>query len=144
MDRLKRAWKAAWLESPRRGRLERFDQTFPFTGYRKHIDKMTRGQASKIIQIRSGQVPLNSYLFRISKADSPLCSVCHDEQGEEPPPETVNHFLFECKAHDEQRDHLTKKIGRANMNLKSIMKSEKRMRALANFITKTGRLDTGT
>lgn len=105
---------------------------------------MTRDQASKLMQIRSGHIPLNAYLFRISKTDSPFCSACHVDQGEETPQETVTHFLFECKAHDEQRTRLAKKIGRANLNLKNIMQDEKRMRALANFVTKTGRFDTGT
>jgi len=102
---------------------------------------LTREQASRLMQIRSGHVPLNSYLFRISKTDSPLCRACQNDQDEETPPETVTHFLFECEAYTAQRRHLAKKIGRANLNLKAIMGSTKGMRALANFIAKTRRFD---
>jgi hypothetical protein len=141
MAKLGRAWKEKWLDSPRRQRFEQIDTTFPFSSYRKRLDKMTREQASRLMQIRSGHIPLNSYLFKISKTDSPACRACQNNQGDETPPETVTHFLFECEAYTAQRQHLAKKTGSANLNLKAIMGNTKSMRALAIFVTKTRRFD---
>jgi Ca2+-dependent lipid-binding protein len=53
----------------------------------------------------------------------------------------VNHFLFECEAYDAQRQRLARKVGRARLNLKKLMQTTERMRALANFIKKTGRFN---
>jgi hypothetical protein len=141
MEQLKKKWWARWLESPRQRRFEQFDQSFPFRKYRERLNKITREQASRLMQIRSGHIPLNFHLFKIGKADSPLCSACQVGPDEDPPRETVNHFLFECEAYDAQRQRLARKVGRARLNLKKLMQTTERMRALANFIKKTGRFN---
>jgi ribonuclease HI len=142
LERLKTSWKAKWLDSPRWRRLEHIDLDFPFSKYRARLDNVTRGQASRLMQIRSGHIPLNSYLFKIGKTDSPLCRSCERNPGERgPATETVNHFLFECRAYDAQRLHLANKVGRRNLNLKTLMQSTEGMRALASYAKKTGRLD---
>jgi hypothetical protein len=141
MDRLKRRWKANWLESPRWRRFEHIDLDFPFEKYRARLNSVTRGQASKLMQIRSSHIPLNDYLFKIGKADSPHCRTCEANPGEERPKETVNHFLFECEAHDAQRLHLLKKVGRRNFTIKTLMRSTEGMRALANYAKDTARFD---
>ena len=93
------------------------------------------------MQIRSGHIPLNVYLFKIGKADSPFCRACEATPGEEGPKETVNHFLFECTAHDAQRLRLAKKVGRRSLTIKKLMRSTEAMRALANYAKETGRFD---
>jgi len=87
------------------------------------------------MQVCSGHIPLNSYLFRIGKADSKYCSKCNDG----PEVESVNHFIFECAAYANQRWTLTRIIGYDNLNLHDIMLTMKNMKALALFIDKTGR-----
>ena len=141
MDQLKMKWKATWLTSPRRTRFEQLDQTFPFTKYRKRLDKLTREQASRLMQIRSGHIPLNLFLFKINRSDTKLCRACQTEPDEETPTETVTHFLFECDAYFDHRRTLARTVGRNNLNLKSMMESTKGMKALANFVTKTGRFN---
>ncbi|MBW0464915.1 hypothetical protein O181_004630 [Austropuccinia psidii MF-1] len=45
-----------------------------------------RGIVNLLFQLRSGNVPLNMYLFRIKRSAIPLCQYCKR-------PETVAHFL---------------------------------------------------
>jgi len=92
------------------------------------------------MQVRSGHIPLNSFLFRIGKSDTRICQACDGEQGQEAAPETVDHFLFHCRAHSAQRQILARAIGRNNMNLKDAMLTTKRIVALLSYIKKTGRL----
>ncbi|KAG2040391.1 hypothetical protein BDR03DRAFT_858064, partial [Suillus americanus] len=40
-----------------------------------------------LFQLRTGHVPLNKHLFRISKSPSPICSACHQKE------ESVYHFM---------------------------------------------------
>ena len=132
---LNRKWKSAWLSSPRERRLKEIDSTLPFSKFWQRQYDLTREQASLLMQVRSGHIPLNSYLFRIGKADSKYCSKCNDG----PEVESVNHFIFECAAYANQRWTLTRIIGYDNLNLHDIMLTMKNMKALALFIDKTGR-----
>ena len=137
---LKTKWKDMWLTSPRRQRFEQIDEAFPFTKFRKRQEQLSREQASLLMQVRSGHIPLNSFLFRIGKSDTRICQACDGEQGQEAAPETVDHFLFHCRAHSAQRQILARAIGRNNMNLKDAMLTTKRIVALLSYIKKTGRL----
>jgi hypothetical protein len=76
MDCLKRRWKANWLESPRWRSFEHIDLEFPFEKYRAQLNSIMQGQASKLMQIRSGHILLNAYLFKIGKANLPHCRTC--------------------------------------------------------------------
>jgi hypothetical protein len=55
---------------------------------KKLYDKLSRTQAALLVQVRSGYCRLNSYLYRISKAESSnyKCGAI----------ENVRHFLLEC------------------------------------------------
>jgi len=93
-----------------------------------------------MVQVRSGHFPLNSFLFKIGKSETRLCQACWVEQGEDPPVETVDHFIFHCNAYTNQRRDLERAVGRDGMNLKDIMQRTKHMIALAKYIDKTNRL----
>jgi hypothetical protein len=49
-------------------------------------------------------VSLNSYLHKINKHPNDLCSHCYV-------PDTVSHFLLQCKKFEPQRANLIKKLG---------------------------------
>jgi hypothetical protein len=132
-----RQWRREWVLSPRRRKMERIDESFPFNEYRKRQYKLTRNQASTLFQVRSGHIPLNSHLHRINKSETKLCQQC--EPNDEAHEETVTHFLFECIAYTAQRQKLARTIGRHNLNLEDIMASSKYMKALSCYITKTRR-----
>lgn len=46
--------------------------------------------ASLLVQLRTGHCLLGAYLYRIKKAETPICTACNDA------PETVRHFLLDC------------------------------------------------
>ncbi|KAI0055114.1 hypothetical protein BV25DRAFT_1764572, partial [Artomyces pyxidatus] len=84
---------------PRTGRvatrctnLRRIDPTSPSPRFQKAIAgaQLPRRQASLLIQLRTGHVPLRRHLFTIGKVDSPTCPACGEH------PESVFHFLMAC------------------------------------------------
>ena len=75
---------------PRFSKLSHIDPSMPSYGFCKLVSKLSRAQASTLIQLRSRHVPLAKHLFRISKAPSPVCPSCQSDE------ETVHHFLFDC------------------------------------------------
>ena len=86
-------------------------------------------------------MPINDYPKKIRKAVSKNCMECNPNEPEEVIPETVNHFLFECPAHDRHRQELIAKIGRRRLNLFDIMSNTDDMKALVTYINKTGRMN---
>ena len=51
--RLLHEWEEQWRNSPRRERFLELEDNVPFQRYQKLQDKLTREQASKLMQIRS-------------------------------------------------------------------------------------------
>jgi ribonuclease HI/endonuclease/exonuclease/phosphatase family metal-dependent hydrolase len=137
--KLNRLWSKVWDESPRKDRFLRLDPDFPFVRFRKRLFQLTRKQASIIMQLRTGHIPLNFYLKRIGKVDSDRCTNCPEGPDRIQVPETTNHFLFECQAHDEFRRELIAKIGRSHLSLSKIMKHTNYIKALVTYISRTGR-----
>jgi hypothetical protein len=137
--KLKEDWAAIWNASPRRPRVAQFGEAFPFTALFKRFNMLTRKQSSTILQIRSGHFPLNKYLHKIKKKDSDRCQACDvDEEGLSPP-ESINHFIFDCQAHTEARNELTDEIGLEQFHLPNIMSDVNRIKALTTFINRSGR-----
>jgi len=135
---LKRQWQSLWLDSPRRQRTELVDDDFPFTSFRKRQDMLSRRQATLLMQVHSGHIPLNSFLHRIGKSESEACPTCQVGAGAAPA-ETVTHFIFHCGTYTAQRRMLARAIGQGNLDLKKIMLNTKRMIALTKYIDETGR-----
>ena len=137
-EELKRHWHSLWLDSPRQQRFELVDDDFPFTSFRKWQDKLSRRQATLLMQVCSGHIPLNSFLFKIGKSDSKSCPACQ-VGAVEAPAETVTHFLFHCSTFTAQRYTLARAVDRGNLCLKEIMLDTKCMIALTKYIGETGR-----
>ena len=138
--KLNKMWMKIWSNSPRKERFTQTDPEFPFNGFRKRLFKLTRNQASLIMQLRTGHIPLNYYLRRIGKSDSDKCPKCEANPNNVQVTETINHFLFECQQYDEERLSLVAKIGRNRFTIPKIMKNTKHMKALVTYINRTGRL----
>ena len=139
---LKRRWKEEWTLSPRKERIGRIDETYPFEGFRKRQYELSRQHASLMIQVRSGHIPLNLYLHRINRAELSRCEACQLEPGDETPTENTRHFLYDCEAYTTQRNTLFRKIRASNIVLKEIMLKTSRMKALTQYIVQTGRFKT--
>ena len=139
LAKLKSMWTKIWDRSPRKNKFSQIDPEFPSNNFRKSLFKLTREQASIIMQIRTGHIPLNFYLLRIGKFDSDKCTKCEGDQEQAQAAETINHFLFECQAYKEARKSLIAKIGRSHLTLSKIMKNTDYMKALVTYVNSTGR-----
>lgn len=86
------------------------------------------------MQLRAGQIPLNKYLHRIGKANTPLCPVC--EMGEE----SVLHLLITCPAHDRFRNALRYELKGGAVSIATLLTDTRALKLLFQFINQTGRL----
>jgi hypothetical protein len=136
--RLRAEWSDRWSVSPRKARLEKMDEEFPFEKHRKMLDNLTRLQSSLLFQIRSNHLPLNSYLYKIGKATFKRCEQCWRRRRNEVT-ETVTHFLFECSSYDYERHDLDRALGRSSRDLKAILTDLDKIRTLLRYIGRTGR-----
>jgi ribonuclease HI len=86
-------WKKDWQNSERYKRFRAPDIVTPSS--KKFIQltsnpSIPRRTASLIYQLRVGHAPLNEYLHRFRKVDSPRCPACGA------PRETVHHYIKRC------------------------------------------------
>jgi ribonuclease HI len=137
--KLNKMWAKIWTNSPRKDRFTQTDPDFPFNSFRKRLFMLTRNQASIIMQIRVGHIPLNYYLRRIGKTESDKCLKCDGNPNNGQRTETINHFVFECSAYNEARTSLVTKIGRNRFTIPKIMENTKHMKALVTYVNRTGR-----
>ena len=79
-------------------RLKEIDPSMPAGKHAKYTKFLPRWNAALLIQLRSGHIPLNMYLHRIGKIDSPLCQECRKN-------ETVFHYLIECRWHSTEENN---------------------------------------
>jgi ribonuclease HI len=126
--RIKKMWMQRWEKSPRYNRIKHIDPKLPSASFLKATRTLTRRQASIIIQLRSGHIPIRKYLHRIGKSDTPNCSRCHDSE------ESVHHLLFECPKHTAPRQQLRNTMGRDAWSLTALLGNTKGMKAVTRFI----------
>lgn len=102
----------------------------------KMLSRMRRHQAALLVQMRSGKVPLNSFLFNINSDEctSPNCSEC-DEL------ENVEHFLFKCKRFTTQRRKLLHSLEKAKCppSMSHVFAKEKAAKAIIKYAEETHR-----
>ncbi|KLO03722.1 hypothetical protein SCHPADRAFT_805241, partial [Schizopora paradoxa] len=92
----------------------------------------SRAECAILTQLRSDHVPLNGYLHRITRVDSPLCSHCNV-------PETVEHLLLQCRQHVEARERLRRVHSTGSLNLRRLLAPGKKTGALLDFLRATRR-----
>ncbi|KAI0037359.1 hypothetical protein FA95DRAFT_1466860, partial [Auriscalpium vulgare] len=97
---------------------------------------LTRAHSSVLFQLRTGHVPLNKYLYRIGKVDSPRCPSCRHAS------EDVRHFLLECRAHRHERWILQHQWRRQSQDLRFLLSSPKALIAVLRYVQATGRFKT--
>ena len=79
-----------WKESPRYDRLAQIDPNLKYIAFAKLTHNLHHKRASLLFQLRAGHVPLNAYLHKIQKVDSPICPSCQQFS------ETVMHYILHC------------------------------------------------
>ena len=94
-------------------------------------DDLTRAQASVLMQLRTGHAPLNAFLHRIGKIDSPRCLACLGGD------ETVHHFLFDCPGHAHARHSLARKLGRLSKSVWHLLGDWRAFRTVLKFVGET-------
>ena len=102
------------------------------SNFRRITAKLTRQQASVLIQLRTGHVPLQAYLHCFKLVETPVCPTCGDE------PEMVTHYLMYCSTYDTQRRRLRQTLGRDQSLGLEILGDERRLRALLGYINDSG------
>jgi hypothetical protein len=95
--------------------------------------KISRADASKLFQLCSGHIPLNTYLHCFKRKESAQCPACRA------PKETPQHFLLECPAYAHERWKLRLKKGELETKFAEILTSKKKTITLAHFMKATGR-----
>ena len=85
------------------------------------------------MQMRSGHVPLNAYLYRITKWDSPTCTHC--KAGDK----MTHHYLFDCVAWIHKWWLLGQSLGWASKSLQSLLGSKWGVSKVLKFIGRTKR-----
>jgi len=114
-------------------RISKIEPQAPSPAFRQLSRKLTRGQTSIIAQMRTGHIPLKSYLHRFKLAESPLCQSCGIE------PETVTHYLKTCSAYEKERRELRRELGREVEVGLELLGEEKNVRKVLRYIARTGR-----
>jgi ribonuclease HI len=127
-------WKEIWKASSRFPKLSKIDPELPSKGYKRLTAGLSRKQSSILIQLRTGHIPLNHYLHRISKTASSTCPSCQQDE------ETVQHYLFECTTWKHERWHMSRNMGRAAKSISNVLNTQKGVKEVMQYIGRTGRL----
>ena len=115
-------WREAWQDSPHYARLQHINPNFPFNKFRKLSEQLSRSQASLMMQLWTGHIPLNFYLHHIKKSATRHCKSCWGIVRLEVT-ETVIHFLFECQVYTAERYDMDRALGRQSRDFQGIMSS---------------------
>lgn len=134
MASIKEKAKQVWKKSPRYAKMSKIDATLPSKRYSKNIATLSRQQASLLTQLRTGHIGLNHHLFRINRAESPLCPACESAR------ETVLHFLIECPAHRKARAPFHRSLHPRALTLTSLLGNKTHWPMVFRFVHNTGRL----
>ncbi|KAG2014273.1 hypothetical protein CC2G_011106 [Coprinopsis cinerea AmutBmut pab1-1] len=117
--------------------MDKVDGPIPYKKYIKLVNDLDRRAASWLVQIRTGHIPLNDYLFKRRLTDSPTCPNCNLHASE-----TITHVLRDCPAYRTQRTTLHKELWRRDWGdpIKAIRYPAK-AKAILTFLATTGRLE---
>jgi ribonuclease HI len=130
-------WADLWKTSPRYQSISKIDTSLPSKSFMKLTTPLRRAEASIIMQLRTGHVPLNAYLNRIKRSDSPFCKSQHCIGRRE----TVFHFLLECPQYAKERHKLRQKFGRRASQIPFLLADKEAIKDTVAFIIATRRFE---
>ena len=131
---LERRARELWRTSRRGVRMAEIDGGLPSQKYEKLITPLSRRHANLLMQLRTGHIPLNTYLERIGKSLARTCPACGEA------PETVKHFLVDCPDFSLHRAVHLHPLGHSGRTLSTLLNTEDALQPLFAFINATGRL----
>lgn len=124
------------ISSPCYERLRSINHRAPWmTAAVKLIDSLPRRHVAILVQLRIGHCPLNHYLHWFSRRDSPLCETCHQA------PETVDHLILECPAHDRHRGEMCRTTGTRPEAIGQLLSQEEAVKVLFRYIHRMQRFE---
>lgn len=127
------AAKKLWSESPRFNRIAHIDVSFKHNSFAKLSYNLHHERASLLFQLRVGHVPLNTYLHKIQKADSPICLNCLQHS------KTVMHYILHCPKYTVARRHMFWEAGGDARDIKKLLSTAELLPHLFHYIKSTGR-----
>lgn len=138
-EQLKKRWAQEWAISPRYNKFKTLDPSFPLSKFNKLIsnDRLSRQDASRICQLRTGHVPLNAFLEKIKRVDEARCPACGH------PKEDAKHYLMDCPKYAHERWALYRSCKAKRPTMKDLLNEESMMIPLANYIQATRRFEEG-
>ena len=136
-ETLKHRWKAMWAKSPWKGWMDKIDDKLPSHSFLMATSQLTRAQASILMQLRTGHIPLNYFLHKIGKVDSPTCPMCWTTD------ETVHHYLLDCPGMAHERHSLAQAMGRNSKSMRHLLGNWHAYKPLLKYVRTTGRFTQG-
>jgi len=85
--------------------------------YMRKVKGIKRSQASIVVKLCTGHIPLNEYLHQILKVDLPRCLSCNYEQ------ESIHHFHFDCPTWRHERWYLAMNVGKEAKSMSNLINS---------------------
>jgi hypothetical protein len=128
-------WTEIWVSSPRYDKIKRLDKEATIHSLHKPLLSLSRRNSSLVMQLRTRMVGLNAWLYKIRRADSPLCATCNQR-------EDVPHFIFFCSRFSHHRFILRNSLGRKATSLGYLLTNETGIRHLLRYVHATNRLPT--
>jgi zinc-binding in reverse transcriptase len=107
-----------WQKSKCYDRMKKSDPAAPSSKYVDLITGLPSKHASILTQLRTGHVPLAKHLFRIGKADSPVCPACQQAD------ETIQHYITLSSA-SSGKTKLVKQYGKKGCKHHKTLHNEK-------------------
>ena len=140
-QRLKKAiktrWQTEWKTSKRHANSNKIDTSLPSDNFLHIIGQLRRNQASLLIQLRTGHVPLNTVLHRMKKISTSECPHCKNGTRE-----TVVHFLLICPHYVGARRLLQSKLRRDASSIPFLLGTRKGIPHLLRYVSNSNRLKT--
>src|ERR1700722_2160883 len=99
------------------------------------MTQLSRSQASLLMQLHMGHIPLNYHLHRINKAPTPYWEKCGNLMNE-----TVKHILFHCPKYRKERHAMERQLRRQAGSLQSLLLDKECINTTLKFIQNTGHL----
>ena len=112
---LRERWKSLWAKSPQRGRMDKINAKLPLPSFLAATNHLSRAETSILMQLHMGHIPLNAFLHRIGRADSPTCPTCQHTD------ETIHHYLFDCPGHVHVRHSLARAMGQNSKSIQHLL-----------------------
>ena len=129
-------WCNTWGNAPRGKRDHQLDDSSPSKSFLNLISnpKLPRQVSSLISQLQTAHIPLNSYLHKFKRVDSPRCPVCGEKE------ESVEHYLLRCPVYAHERWAMEEFLKR-KLDLKMLLGDHKATLMLKNYIEAMHRFD---